>query len=103
MGVACLWYLNYHFAMNITIDRAGRIVVPKALRDRFSLHPGAELEVDAVADGIRLRPLGAESSMVMKDGFLVHHGPSVAHAIDVADFINQQRVNRSIEISHLPQ
>lgn len=89
--------------MNITIDRAGRIVVPKALRDRFSLHAGAELEVDAVADGIRLRPLGTEPSLVMKDGFLVHHGPSVTHAIDVADFINQQRENRSTEMTQLPQ
>jgi AbrB family looped-hinge helix DNA binding protein len=41
--------------MNITIDRAGRIVVPKALRDRFGLHPGAELEIEAQADGLRLR------------------------------------------------
>lgn len=32
--------------MSITIDRAGRIVVAKALRERFGLHPGTELEIE---------------------------------------------------------
>lgn len=77
--------------MTITIDSAGRIVVPKALRERFSLHRGTELDVEISSDGIRLRPRGATASLLMKDGFLVHHGPTVAAGIDVAEFINRQR------------
>lgn len=34
--------------MRTTIDAAGRIVVPKALRDQLGFAPGTELEVDAV-------------------------------------------------------
>ena len=34
--------------MRTTIDKAGRIVVPKALRDELSLTPGQELEISAV-------------------------------------------------------
>lgn len=34
--------------MRTTIDAAGRIVVPKALRDELGLSPGRELEVAAV-------------------------------------------------------
>ena len=44
--------------MRITIDKAGRLVIPKALRDEVGLVPG---EVEAVRDGagIRLEPIVA--------------------------------------------
>lgn len=83
--------------MSITIDKAGRIVVPKALRERYSLVPGAELDVEATADGIRLRLRGGAPAFVEKDGILVHHGPTVAAGIDVAEFINRQRDGRALE------
>lgn len=33
--------------MRTTIDRFGRIVVPKSLRERFGLQPGTEIDIDA--------------------------------------------------------
>jgi len=33
--------------MSITIDRAGRLVIPKGIRDEMNLVPGSELEIDA--------------------------------------------------------
>ncbi|MGI8492546.1 MAG: AbrB/MazE/SpoVT family DNA-binding domain-containing protein [Acidimicrobiales bacterium] len=38
--------------MRTTIDKAGRLVIPKALRDRIGLRPG---EVEVLADGAALR------------------------------------------------
>lgn len=38
--------------MRTTIDKAGRLVIPKALRDRLGLRPG---EVEVTADGATLR------------------------------------------------
>lgn len=34
--------------MRITIDKAGRVIVPKALRDELGLRAGQELEISAV-------------------------------------------------------
>jgi AbrB family looped-hinge helix DNA binding protein len=38
--------------MKTTIDSAGRIVVPKAVRDQLHLTPGSELEIDALGDAV---------------------------------------------------
>ena len=37
--------------MIVTIDNAGRFVVPKQLREQFNLTAGCELEVEAVGVG----------------------------------------------------
>lgn len=42
--------------MMVTIDRAGRVVIPKELRDRLSIGPESELDVEIDGDGIRLTP-----------------------------------------------
>ncbi len=43
--------------MRTTIDTAGRVVVPKALRDALGLGPGTELEIVAADGALELSPL----------------------------------------------
>ena len=50
--------------------RARLPVVPKAFRDRFNLVPGTEVEVEASGDGVTLRRVGAEPSLIRKKGIL---------------------------------
>ncbi len=93
---SCIYgIINYHFPMSITIDRAGRIVVPKTLRERFGLHPGTELEIEAEANGLHLRVRDSAPVFIEKEGLLVHHtvGPSLE--IDVAAFIRREREGRA--------
>ena len=80
--------------MTITIDRAGRIVVPKRLRERFNLVAGTELEIEASGECLRLRRVGAEPALTRKKGILVHHGDGRAN-LDVAAFIRAERESRS--------
>lgn len=92
LDVSC--HRKYHNGMIVTIDRAGRVVVPKRLRDRFNLTAGTELEIKAAGDGLSLRRIGAEASLVRKHGILVHRG-STRVAIDVGEFIRAEREARS--------
>ena len=80
--------------MIVTIDRAGRIVVPKSLRERFSLVAGAELEMVAAGDCLQLRRVDAEPALVRKKGILVHHGGAPTD-LDIAAFIRAERDARS--------
>ena len=89
---------KYHHAMTITIDRAGRIVVPKSLRERFNLVAGTELEIEASGECLQLRKVGAEPALVRKKGILVHRGGARVD-LDVAAFIRAERESRSRRIA----
>lgn len=84
--------------MIITIDSAGRLVVPKSLREQFNLTPGCDLEIEAVGEGIRLRRADAEPALVRKQGILVHHG-TTRTALDVGDFVRAERNARHARIA----
>ncbi|HVV35289.1 MAG TPA: AbrB/MazE/SpoVT family DNA-binding domain-containing protein [Acidimicrobiales bacterium] len=58
--------------MRTTIDSAGRVVIPKPIRDALGLVGGTE--VDIVLDGVSIRIDGREPEgpgLVERDGFLV--------------------------------
>lgn len=44
--------------MRATIDKAGRLVLPKPLRDRVGLRPG-QVEVHVDGAGLRVEPIAA--------------------------------------------
>lgn len=55
--------------MRSTIDKAGRLVIPKALRDELGLRAG---EVELSADGAALRVVPVHDDMLVEvDGRLV--------------------------------
>jgi len=64
--------------MRTTIDKAGRLVIPKDLRERIGLGPG---EVDIRVEGatLRVEPV-ASDRLVERDGRLTV--PSTGHPVD---------------------
>jgi len=60
--------------MELRIDKAGRIVVPKRLRERLGFKPDTELEAIEQAEGVLLKRVQQRPSMVKVDGLWVHQG-----------------------------
>jgi AbrB family looped-hinge helix DNA binding protein len=54
--------------MRTTIDAAGRVVIPKALRDEAGLGAGAEVEVELRDGRIEIEPATVPMRVVEKDG-----------------------------------
>jgi AbrB family looped-hinge helix DNA binding protein len=42
--------------MKSTIDKAGRVVIPKAIRESAGLEPGSEVEIRTVGDHVEIEP-----------------------------------------------
>ena len=80
--------------MKTTIDKAGRVVIPAAIRERAGFSAGAELEVTEDELGIRLERV-AVGPRLMKIGRRVVARPTVAAdnrpTIDVAALIEEER------------
>lgn len=55
----------------LTIDGAGRLVLPKPVRDELQLSPGDSLELESSGDEIVLRPVRGAAIMRKKKGVWV--------------------------------
>jgi AbrB family looped-hinge helix DNA binding protein len=60
--------------MEAVIDQAGRVVLPKAIRDALGLLPGTRVDISAYGAGAQLVPAGRTASLVEEDGVLVAIG-----------------------------
>jgi AbrB family looped-hinge helix DNA binding protein len=60
--------------MELRIDKAGRIVVPKPLRERLGFKPDTELVAIEQPEGVLLKRAEQRPSMVKVDGLWVHQG-----------------------------
>ena len=60
--------------MTLKVDKAGRVILPKPLRDRLGLHAGSDLEIQEIPEGVVLKPASRRPSLVRKGRFLVHTG-----------------------------
>ena len=68
-------------AMRTTIDKAGRLVIPRALRDRIGLAGGGEVELELDGAAVRIEPVAG--SELREDGGLLFI-PATGASIDAA-------------------
>ena len=55
--------------MKATIDKAGRLVIPRPLRDRIGLASGGEVELELDGAAIRIEPVSGTG--LLEDGGLL--------------------------------
>lgn len=77
--------------MRTTLDRFGRFVMPKNIRDRLGLKPGAELEIDEQGSEVILKPVERETPLKMEKGVLVFAGTATG---DIAEAVRTHRHDR---------
>lgn len=58
----------------VTLDKAGRVVIPKNLRDQLQLEPGDTLGLESEGDQITLRPVRSASPLRKEHGVWVFRG-----------------------------
>jgi AbrB family looped-hinge helix DNA binding protein len=78
--------------IQIPIDRFGRIVLPKEIRERFGVSAGSEFEIEERDDAILLKPVRREAKIVNKGGWLVvqTEGPPIT-VEDVNEAVEKSR------------
>ncbi len=81
--------------MEIALDRFGRMVLPKVVRDDFGLRPGDKLDAQEQGDTIVLRPVRAEGVVQNKNGLLVVSSPCKGSIENAVDIHRRDRVGRA--------
>jgi AbrB family looped-hinge helix DNA binding protein len=80
--------------MKTSIDKAGRVVIPAAIRERAGLTPGSEIDVTVDETGIRLERIAAGPRLVKIGRRLVARptgSPEGRPTVDVAALIEEER------------
>ena len=78
--------------MQTTIDRFGRIVLPKKLRNDFNLEPGSQIHIEESGQEIILKPIHNEPSLRLKEGVLVFTGAALDDLYDVVSKHREARL-----------
>jgi AbrB family looped-hinge helix DNA binding protein len=89
-------------AMELTIDKFGRVVLPKKLREHLGVGVSLKVEVKETAEGILLKPVRQASNLVMKDGILILKGSGEnSDRIDWDSLVEDEREERIRKIAGL--
>ena len=86
--------------MTLKIDKAGRIVLPKPVRDRLRLKAGSRLSMEEKSGGILLRPIGQQTSLMQRQRLLIHRGKA-AEGFDWDRLIDDQHNERIKDVHGL--
>ncbi len=84
--------------METTLDRFGRIVIPKQVRDDLGLSPGSVLKLEERDEEIVLKPVVERSPLLLKDGILVFTGEVEG---DLETVLRRDRDERSRRLASL--
>ena len=80
--------------METTLDKFGRVVIPKEIRDSLSLKLGEVLQVEKSGDEVILKLLREEPALHMKEGVLVFSGAATGNLKDVIRIHREEHLKK---------
>lgn len=82
---------------NLTLDKAGRLVLPKPLRDRMQLVPGTVLQLESEGESITLRPVRPKATLAKEHGIWVYQGEASDASIpELIESVRAKRVGETL-------
>ncbi len=78
----------------VTLDRAGRVVLPKRLRDELRLFPGDTLDVTVNGDEVTLRPRRGATPLQKERGIWVFRTGKPLTAAETDEELRNIRAQR---------
>ncbi|MGI6098190.1 MAG: AbrB/MazE/SpoVT family DNA-binding domain-containing protein [Lentisphaerae bacterium] len=75
----------------VSIDKAGRLVLPQQVRRHFRLLAGDSLDLEVLADGIFLRTRARQADLVEDNGLLVHEGEIDGDLVPLVERLRDDR------------
>jgi len=79
-----------------TIDKAGRVVIPKPLREELRLEPGDALEMESSGEQITLRPVRGTGPLTKEHGVWVFHSGQTLPASATDEMLQLIREERDL-------
>jgi AbrB family looped-hinge helix DNA binding protein len=81
--------------METTLDKFGRIVIPKRVRNDLDLKPGAVFKIEQADQRILLEPVNEEPHLVVKNGVLVFSGTATGDLVGTIQTHRQERLGKA--------
>ena len=88
--------------METTLDRFGRVIIPKRVRHDLGLRPGMTLRVQEQGLRIILEPVDEEPHVVMKEGILVFSGCAAGDIVQAVRAHREARVEKIVSARKHP-
>ena len=85
--------------IRITIDKAGRVVIPKPLREELHLEAGDALEMESAGEQISLRPVRGTGPLTKEHGVWVIHTGQPLSASVTDEML--QRIRKERDLANL--
>jgi AbrB family looped-hinge helix DNA binding protein len=80
----------------LTLDRAGRIVIPKPMREAMRLEPGDMVELEQAGDVLTIRPVRGTGPLVKEQGVWVFRSGQPLDAATTDAVLDQLRTERDL-------
>ena len=84
--------------LELTVDKGGRVVIPKSLRRGLRLQAGDKLAAEQQGDGMVLRPIRPAVALKKKYGIWVY-GAGGTQSVSSAELVEQDRERRIQDLS----